>query len=74
MPGFPHDAADGGANEDGLVRQLLDLELRRERLLHAGKQGADTLDNAKRRRVAVFDNSFQEHPGAHPGERCWSAG
>src|SRR5271154_661716 len=33
--GFADNTADGGANEDGLVRQLMNLELRRQRLLHA---------------------------------------
>src|ERR1700691_6286952 len=57
--GFANNTTDGGANEDGLVRQLLNLELRRQRLLHARKQVPNALDNTERGRVAVFDDSGQ---------------
>jgi hypothetical protein len=53
------NAADGSANENGLVCELLNLELRRQRLLNAGKQVANALDHAERGRVAVFDYSGQ---------------
>jgi hypothetical protein len=36
--GLADNAADGSANENGLVCELLNLELRRQCLLHMGKQ------------------------------------
>src|ERR1700691_5532536 len=54
-----HNPADCSANENGLVRQKMNLELRRQRLLDAWKQIANALDNAEGGRVAVFDDSGQ---------------
>ena len=41
--GFPDHTADGGANENGLIRQRLNLELRRQRLLRRGEAGRECL-------------------------------
>lgn len=55
--GFADDAADGGADEDGLIGERLNLELRRERGRNAQQQIFDALHHVERGRAAGFQDA-----------------
>ena len=45
--GLAHDSVDGGAHEERLVADGLDLEARRKASLDAGQQAEDAFDDAR---------------------------
>src|SRR5207247_8594000 len=52
---FPDDARDRGADEDRLVREVLNVESPRQRGLEPGEQGLHLVDDREARRVAGLD-------------------
>jgi hypothetical protein len=57
-----HHAVDGRADKHGLIEELADLELGRQRRLHLGQYGLDALHDVQGGRSPAFEDRQQARP------------